>query len=178
MRKAIETFEKHQVEYILETEYYSYLPKRFKAFHDFYDKVGVNRNLIKEEYELEKLQVQKIEVQCPTDEALELCLDFLKVHPEYDYFESIAERIIEIYAKKNTKAVGILEALKYTGIPIENSYAFGDGKNDIEMLELVGCGIAMGNASDEVKSYANVITDTVYNNGVAKGIEAYILKEA
>ena len=44
------------------------------------------------------------------------------------------------------------------------------------MLEAVGCGIAMGNASDKVKSYADKITDTVMNDGVAKGIEDFILK--
>ena len=44
----------------------------------------------------------------------------------------------------------------------------------MEMLETVGCGIAMGNASDRVKSYAKEITDTVANDGVALGIEKYI----
>ena len=47
--------------------------------------------------------------------------------------------------------------------------------NDIEMLETVGCGIAMGNALDEVKKYADKVTDTVQNHGVAIGIEKYIL---
>ena len=60
-------------------------------------------------------------------------------------------------------------------IDINNSYAFGDGKNDIEMLSTVGCGIAMGNASDEVKSYAHQVTDSVLEDGVATGIEKYIL---
>ena len=43
------------------------------------------------------------------------------------------------------------------------------------MLSTVGCGIAMGNASDEVKKYAKEITDTVFNDGVAVGIEKFIL---
>ena len=68
----------------------------------------------------------------------------------------------------------ILKAIEFLDIKIENTYAFGDGKNDIEMLSTVGCGIAMGNASDEVKKYSHKITDTVQNDGVAKGIEEYI----
>ena len=83
--------------------------------------------------------------------------------------------LLELYSKKNTKATGILTALKHLGIPVEQSYAFGDGKNDIEMLSTVGCGIAMGNASDEVKSYAHQVTDSVLEDGVATGIEKYIL---
>ena len=43
------------------------------------------------------------------------------------------------------------------------------------MLSTVGCGIAMGNADDDVKKYAKEITDTVHNDGVAVGIEKYIL---
>lgn len=43
------------------------------------------------------------------------------------------------------------------------------------MLSTVGCGIAMGNADDDVKKYAKEVTDTVHNDGVAFGIEKYIL---
>ena len=43
------------------------------------------------------------------------------------------------------------------------------------MLSTVGCGIAMGNASDEVKGYAKKVTDTVHNDGIALGIEEFIL---
>lgn len=82
---------------------------------------------------------------------------------------------LEIYLKERDKAAGILEALSYLNIPIEQTYAFGDGTNDIEMLETIGCGIAMGNASDEVKKYANVITGTITNDWVSIGIEKYIL---
>ena len=65
--------------------------------------------------------------------------------------------------------------LEYLNIPIENSYAFGDGKNDIEMLSTVGCGIAMGNACEQVKNYAHKVTETVHNDGVAFGINKYII---
>ena len=43
------------------------------------------------------------------------------------------------------------------------------------MLSTVGCGIAMGNADDEVKRYAHKITDEVHKDGVATGIQKYIL---
>lgn len=49
-------------------------------------------------------------------------------------------------------------------------YAFDEGTNDIEMLETVGYGIAMGNESDEVRKYANVITETVTNDGGLSGL--------
>ena len=42
----------------------------------------------------------------------------------------------------------------------------GDGRNDIEMLEAVGTGVAMGNAIDEVKARADVICKSVEEDGV------------
>ena len=48
--------------------------------------------------------------------------------------------------------------------------AIGDSTNDLKMLELAGCGIAMGNASDYVKSHADWISDDAAHDGVAKAI--------
>ena len=175
VKQLVQTFEKYDIQYILEGDNDSYMKSCYKEFYNFYETFGIFKNKIKEDYDLEEIEVQKIEALCPTKEALTFCLSFLNEHPEYDHFESMNAKSVEIYSKKNTKATGILEALKYLDIPIEQSYAFGDGKNDIEMLEAVGCGIAMGNASDEVKRFADKVTDTVQNDGVAVGIEKLIL---
>ncbi|MEI3339131.1 MAG: HAD hydrolase family protein [Eubacterium sp.] len=40
-----------------------------------------------------------------------------------------------------------------------DTYAFGDSANDMEMLKYVGCGIAMGNATPQVKEIADYVTD-------------------
>ena len=145
-----------------------------KDFYKYYDEIGVSRTYFKSEFNVEEIDVHKFEMLCPNDEIKELCLSLIKDNPECDYFSSINKSAVEVYLKKNTKGSAILKAIEFLDIKIENTYAFGDGKNDIEMLSTVGCGIAMGNASDEVKKYSNKITDTVQNDGVAKGIEQYI----
>ena len=53
--------------------------------------------------------------------------------------------------------------------------AFGDAQNDIQMIESVGIGVAMGNAMEEVKAVANVICDTNLNNGIGKTIDALLM---
>ena len=53
--------------------------------------------------------------------------------------------------------------------------AIGDANNDIEMLEYAGLGVAMGNASEHVKSLADAVTDSCEENGVATAIEKFIL---
>ena len=53
----------------------------------------------------------------------------------------------------------------------------GDNENDMSMIELAGLGIAMGNAIPKIKNIADYITDTNRNDGVAKAINKFILKE-
>jgi len=74
-------------------------------------------------------------------------------------------------AKGTSKATGIDEICSYYGIDIRETMAFGDGGNDIAMLQHAGIGVAMGNASDEVKQYADIITDAVDEDGIAKILE-------
>lgn len=77
------------------------------------------------------------------------------------------KRLVSTFESKNIQYV--LASERYSYIKDnhkelyfkENTYAFGNGTNDIEMLSTVGCGIAMGNASDAVKKYANEITEIV-----------------
>jgi hydroxymethylpyrimidine pyrophosphatase-like HAD family hydrolase len=51
--------------------------------------------------------------------------------------------------------------------------AFGDGSNDIEMLRWAGRGVAMGNASDEVKAAADDVTKTIDDGGPATELRAW-----
>ena len=49
--------------------------------------------------------------------------------------------------------------------------AFGDAQNDIQMIEQVGIGVAMGNAMEEVKAVADYVADTNLDNGIGKTID-------
>ena len=55
--------------------------------------------------------------------------------------------------------------------------AFGDGGNDIEMLRHAGIGVAMGNANDEVKAAADIVTTSVDDDGVANSINKLVLQK-
>ena len=70
--------------------------------------------------------------------------------------------------KGTNKATGIDEVIKHYGINISEVMAFGDGGNDVEMLRHAGVGVAMGNASEEVKKCAKVVTDSVDDDGIAR----------
>lgn len=70
-----------------------------------------------------------------------------------------------------SKANGILQMVNHLGIDMNNVYAFGDGLNDLEMIENVGTGIAMGNAVDPLKKLANYVTSSVEEDGILKGLK-------
>lgn len=76
------------------------------------------------------------------------------------------DRAIDIIPKKGGKGKAIKKTLEYFGFSEDEAMAFGDGNNDIEMFKAVRHGIAMENASDELKAVAEALTDDVKNDGV------------
>ncbi len=81
---------------------------------------------------------------------------------------------MDVHLEGFSKGTACQYLYNHLKIETEHTFAFGDGHNDIEMLELVGHGIAMGNASDEVKKSADSITDTVNNDGIAKAFREFM----
>ena len=75
-----------------------------------------------------------------------------------------------IGADKGDAVRGVAAAL---GVSLENTYAFGDGINDLSMLVAAGHGIAMGNAVDELKAAAEFVTTNIDDDGVANGLAHY-----
>lgn len=80
---------------------------------------------------------------------------------------------IDIIPKGGGKAHGIELYLKHSGIDADEIMAFGDGENDIDMLKLAGVGVAMGNASEIVKSAADYVTDDVDHDGIANALRHF-----
>ncbi|MDR4949655.1 Cof-type HAD-IIB family hydrolase [Neobacillus cucumis] len=71
------------------------------------------------------------------------------------------------------KATGIEFLLSHLNIKKEHTFGYGDGYNDIEMLEFVQHGVAMGNAKEAVKKAANDITDTHDEDGIYNSFKKY-----
>ncbi len=73
-------------------------------------------------------------------------------------------------ADKGDAVRGVAAAL---GVALEDTYAFGDGINDLSMIEAAGHGIAMGNAVHELKDAAEYVTADIDDDGVAKAMAHY-----
>lgn len=78
----------------------------------------------------------------------------------------------EISAKGIHKALGIQKFIEYAGIAKEDTVAFGDGANDLEMLTYAQVGVAMGNAVDDIKRQADYVTKDIDEDGLAHAMSA------
>ncbi len=99
---------------------------------------------------------------------------FLKQHPmlRSDLIEVAEDHFCyDVFNANNDKFVDISQVLRKENLTWEECVCFGDSTNDIKMLEMAGMGVAMGTASDYVKSFADMVTASVYEEGVAKGLK-------
>jgi len=86
---------------------------------------------------------------------------------------SVADQNVEINQTRANKGDALNAVAKYLGLGSENVMSFGDGSNDIPMLEAAGVGVAMANACPEAKAAADYITLSNTQDGVAEFIKAY-----
>ncbi len=82
----------------------------------------------------------------------------------------VASRWTPLFADVNpagqSKKVGVDVFCQYYGIDRSQTISFGDGGNDIAMLEHTAIGVAMGNANENVKHIADYVTDEVDEDGI------------
>ena len=72
-----------------------------------------------------------------------------------------------------SKASGVEHVCRALGLTAADVLAVGDGRNDIEMLQWAGRGVAMGQAVEVVREAADHVTAEVYDDGVAVELERY-----
>jgi len=100
-----------------------------------------------------------------------------KFNNQADYpalsFKKWGSRGYEVSNKGTSKLSGVLKMANHFHIKAEDIYTFGDNYNDIEMLEGVVNGIAMGNGVEEVKEVASYVTDHIDQQGIEKACKHF-----
>ena len=99
---------------------------------------------------------------------------YIKRFPELT-FKRWHPYIVNVLQEDVCKSQAIRKTLAYFGFEESEAIAFGDGENDIDMLELVGLGIAMGNGSEKIKSIANFVTKKSSEDGIYYALKKYKL---
>jgi hypothetical protein len=81
---------------------------------------------------------------------------------------------LELASPEVTKASGLAFLAEHLGFSAERTIAFGDGENDVELLEWAGFGVAVANAHPRVLAVADWVCPSAEVEGVAQVIEAVL----
>jgi Cof subfamily protein (haloacid dehalogenase superfamily) len=84
---------------------------------------------------------------------------------------------IDIIPKGGSKIKGIETVCAFYGLHPKEAMAFGDSWNDIEMIEGVGFGVAMGNAVENLKQVADFVTTANDRDGIARAFQQFRILE-
>jgi hypothetical protein len=90
------------------------------------------------------------------------------------YISKSLPYFLEFASPDVTKAAGMEFLAEHLGFARESTLAFGDGENDIELVDWAGYGVAVENAHELVKEVADFVCPSVDDEGVAQVLEAYL----
>lgn len=122
--------------------------------------------------ELNILKMMMIDEPALLDEAItHIPQEF---YDKYTIVKS-APYFLEFLNKKVDKGAAVKLLAAQLGIDASEVMALGDNENDLPMIQFAGVGIAMGNATENIKKAASFITSSNDEHGVAVAIEKFIL---
>lgn len=147
-------------------KYYNWNKKQPKE-----DKIKIKViDKIEEILENRELDVYKIVTMDKEEYKLEDVRRQLSINEDIEIVSSWRGSL-DIMNKGVSKGNALKELCNLYSIKPEEVVAIGDNENDLSMLKFAGMGVAMGNGEKMVKDFADIITDTNDNDGVAKIIE-------
>lgn len=173
----VDYFEKYKVMYVLETNGYMYLTEDSygRMQERFTNKVTWEPDVLQEFLGQMRMvddckkvpgvnKITYFDAPRPISEVYELFGEDYTIVS--NSIQEIGDNSAEVSEKGVNKAEGIKILMKHLNADREDVIAIGDSTNDIEMIQLAGCGVAMGNAKQELKDAADMITDDVDEDGV------------
>lgn len=115
------------------------------------------------------------------DEQATMALAFDKAQSDYTEYRQIPDLTVlptpfhyaDLVAKGIDKSTGITLLCQHLNLDPQDTMAFGDGINDLEMLQAAGIGVAMGQGRDEIKAIADYVSDSVEKDGIVSALKAF-----
>lgn len=146
-----------------------YFSKNGIEENELFGKEVIKNGEIFYDYNLDESKVTKVEINQLEERTIAYLKNMQKDGYEVVWYPKI--NYAEVTMPHATKGESIKEVLQLLNIKKENSIAFGDGDNDIEMLQMVGRGVAMGNATEHVKEIADTVTETCEDEGIVRELQ-------
>lgn len=94
-----------------------------------------------------------------------------RAFPELKFPTVIPGIWCDIMEPEVSKVLGMQKVVEHYGCTMQDVIAFGDSMNDYEILSAAGYSIAMGNAAEKLKEIADLVTDDIDKDGIAKALD-------
>lgn len=158
-------FEENNVSYLFESQDVAFTLDR-NAIHavEQWDAARLGVKSIKDYKDYNNEDLYKVSVYCADEVQYDKTYKHLSKN--YNIVNFKIKTSFDLFRDDIDKCVGVDEVIKKLGIKKEDTIAFGDGRNDHLFLEHAGTGVAMGNASDELKKIADEVTKSVEEDGI------------
>lgn len=172
LNSVVDYMDKNDICYSLEGNRMCYVPNmKDKRFINWIDTFSIDKNVFSDDVKYKNQNVYKMSVMFASEKQ---CTDMKK---EFDGVFDIYMHVKGLYGDISPcgmgKGVGIKAIIDYFGISKKDTYAFGDGENDLDMFEAVGNAVAMGKHSPVLDRHASFVTKDVKNEGIAFGLKHF-----
>lgn len=169
VKNLVNMMEKNKNAYFLNYKEEVYFSKNRSEENELFGNEVIKNGTIYRDYDVNNIKVTKIEINDLEEKTTSVLQEMKKEGFEIVWYPKI--NYAEVTMPNATKGKTILKVLEVLNIPIENSIAFGDGDNDIEMLKVVGRGVAMGNGTKKAKEAADVVCETYDEEGIVRELQ-------
>lgn len=182
---VLSVFKKSGIYYIIETKEHSYSDASFKEFLNKSILSDTNSELMRWKEHIENDQftrpmaeyaeepVYKAVFMSPGMKRLQKPIAYLQDEFHFCIQNPNAHRIIngDLINRKFDKGTAVRRLCQHLQISLDNTIAFGDSMNDLEMLETAALGICMENGSPELKIRADKICPSLHKDGLYQAFE-------
>lgn len=124
-------------------------------------------------WEADSIQVNALDIFYSSEYHLNRCKDYFK--DDLIFNTHGVHMSADVSFRNFDKSDGIKFVINALGISKEDTFAFGDGYNDITMFKVVNVGIAMGNSVKELKEIASYVTGEIFDDGLYNAMRSYNL---
>lgn len=99
-------------------------------------------------------------------------IDFTKYGLKLVHWHNMGADIIPTDA---SKARAVMDVCEHYNLDVKDAMAFGDGMNDLEMFDLVGCGVAMGDGQPALIERADIVTGSIEEFGIQAVLDKFLV---
>jgi len=172
LKKTHDFCVQHHLSYYFENSEKIYVLNKENERHiEFKTNWGMKDEIIKDDFDIDHIEVYIGMIILNDEDQVD---DMIKeLFPYFDVQRHLCGLSFDLTLKGESKAKGIRELIKSLNGNMKQTIAFGDGRNDIEMLSEVHLGIAMGNAALETKKAAKYITLNVEDDGIVSALKKF-----